>query len=78
MNHKWEEAEKKLYTEERDSLDGSHEGAHTYIVKPSVNTRKKLDLKRSKVFKKGKSAVEGDQNSHLSQAKPMALDSYGD
>ena len=79
MNHKWEEAEEKLYTGERDSLDRSHEKAEiqrkALIRKKNFGEETCLEKERvrSKVTPK-----KDDQNSNFGQTKPMTLDSYGD
>ena len=80
MNHKWE-AEKKLYTGERNSLDGSHEKAEiqrkALIRGNNLAFSKETCLEKERVRSKV-TPKKGDQNSNLGQAKPMALDSNGE
>ena len=58
MNHKWEEAKEKLYTRERDFLDGFHEEAEAQSK--ALRRRKNLAFSEDTGLEKNKSAVEGD------------------
>ena len=49
---------KDLYRTERDSLEGPHEEAK--IQRKALRRGKKLGLQRRYMFRKEKSAVEGD------------------
>ena len=48
---------KALYRRERDSLEGPHQEAEHSV---RLEMREELDLQRRYMFRKGKSAVEGD------------------
>ena len=59
MKHKWEGAQRKvLYKRERDALEGPHEEAETQRM--ALRRGRDFGLQRRYMFRKGKSAVEGD------------------
>ena len=62
---------KDLYRRERDSLEGPHEEAE--IQRKALRRGKELGLQRRYMFRKGKSAVEGDPKKSWSEIKTQAV-----